>query len=58
MIFMNSTGRNKLALHTRKSTDAEGIGICLGLQIQASVELADLIRQLEAKLSDETILTI
>jgi len=51
-------GRNKLALHTRKSTDAEGIGIGLGLQIQARVELADLIQQLEAKISDETIFTI
>ncbi len=51
-------GRNKLALHTRKSTDAEGIGICVGLQIQARVELADLIQQLETKISDETIFTI
>lgn len=51
-------GRNKLALHSRKSTDVEGIGICLGLQIQARVELADLIQQLEAKISDETIFTI
>ncbi len=51
-------GRNKLALHTRKSTDVEGIGICLGLRTQARVELADLLRQLEAKISDETLLTI
>ena len=51
-------GRNRLALHNRKSTDAEGIGVCLGLQLQAKVELADLIRQLEAKISDETIFTI
>lgn len=50
--------RNRLSLHIRKSTDAEGIGICLGLQVPASVELADLIRQLEAKISDETIFTI
>ena len=51
-------GRNRLALHARKSTDAEGIGICLGLQTQAKVELADFIRQLETKISDETLFTI
>ncbi len=51
-------GRQKLALHTRKSTDAEGIGICLGLQLEAKVELAVLIQQLEAKISDDTIVTI
>ena len=56
--FTTEGGRNKLALHTRKSTDAEGIGICLGLQIQARVELAGLIQQLEAKISDETLFTI
>lgn len=50
--------RKKLSLYTRKSTDAEGIGICLGLQVPASVELADLIKQLETKISDETIFTI
>lgn len=50
--------RKKLSLYTRKSTDAEGIGICLGLQVLASVELADLIKQLETKISDETIFTI
>lgn len=50
--------RNKLVLHTRKSTDAEGIEICLGLQLQARVELAELIQQLEAKISDKTLFTI
>jgi hypothetical protein len=50
--------RNRLSLHTRKSTDAKGIGICLGLQVPASVELADLIAQLEAKVSDETMFTV
>ena len=50
--------RNRLSLHTRKSTDVEGIGICLGLQVPASVELADLIAQLETKISDETIFTV
>ena len=51
-------GRNKLALHVRKSTDAEEIGMCLGLQTQARVELAALIQQLETKISDETIFSI
>jgi hypothetical protein len=50
--------KNRLSLHARKSTDVEGIGICLGLQVPARVELADLIEQLEAKISDETIFTV
>ena len=56
--LITTDGRNRLSLNTRKSTDTDGIGICLGLQVPASVELADLIRQLEAKISDETIFTI
>jgi hypothetical protein len=50
--------RKKLSLQTRQSPDAEGIAICLGLQIPANVELAELIAQLEAKISDETMFTI
>jgi hypothetical protein len=48
----------KLSLDSRKSTDVEGIGRCLGLQTSASVELADLMAQLESKISDETMFTV
>lgn len=47
-----------LELLERLSTDANGISECLGLLADANVGLANIINQLESKLSDDTSLTI
>lgn len=44
-----------LALDSRLSTDAMGIGICLGLQTEARVELDQIFAALERKLSPDTL---
>jgi len=45
----------KLAMQTRLSTDADGIGLCLGLQAEARIELDQIIQALQAKISATTI---
>jgi hypothetical protein len=45
----------KLILQSRLSTDAEGIGRCLGLQAEPRVELELIVKALEAKLSPNTL---
>lgn len=45
----------KLVMQLRLSTDAEGIGTCLGLQAEARVELEQIIQALQAKLSPSTL---
>lgn len=50
-----SDGSFKPVMQSRLSTDAEGIGICLGLQAEARVELEEIIRALQAKLSPVTL---
>jgi hypothetical protein len=50
----DETGEYGLELAARLSTDVEGIASCLGLQAEARVELADIIRRLEAKISPIT----
>ena len=46
----------RLELSERRSTDTEGILVCLGLQADANVALEDIIEVLESKISDDTIL--
>ncbi|MBU0654891.1 MAG: hypothetical protein KJ914_07100 [Gammaproteobacteria bacterium] len=48
-------GVYKLALQTRLSTDADGIGLCLGLQAEARIELEQIMQSLQAKLSASTL---
>lgn len=48
-------GSLKPVLQSRLSTDAEGIGICLGLQAEARVELEQILQILQAKLSPTTL---
>lgn len=48
----------KLTLKSRLSTDAEGIGTCLGLQAETRIELEQIIAALQAKLSDATLFTL
>lgn len=48
----------RLKLTARKSTDAEGIALALGLQAKQQVELEVIVAALQAKLSERTLLTI
>lgn len=48
------SGEYRLAMASRLSTDADGISICLGLQAEARVELAQIIAALQAKISSAT----
>jgi len=45
----------KLTMHSRLSTDADGIGLCLGLQAEARIELEQIIQALQAKISASTL---
>lgn len=45
----------KLVMDARLSTDAEGIGQCLGLQAEARVELQQILTALQAKISAATL---
>ena len=56
--FEESEQKLNLSLHTRVSTDSEGIAKCLGLNAESKVELQDLIRLLEPKLIDANRLKI
>lgn len=47
-----------LSLHTRVSTDSAGIADCLGLNAESKVELQDLVRVLEPKLTEANRLRI
>ena len=47
----------KLVMQSRLSTDADGIGMCLGLQAEARVELDQILQVLESKLSQDTLFT-
>ena len=48
----------RLELTEQLSTDTDGISKCLGLQSEAKVELQVMIEQIEAKLSEETLMTV
>lgn len=48
----------RLRLTTRLSTDAAGIASALGLQVSANVELEGIIKVLESKMSDATLLKL
>jgi len=54
----NENGQWSLMLNSRRSTDSEGISVCLGLQAEAKVELQSIIQQLQEKVSENTILEI
>ncbi|MCX7256357.1 MAG: NotI family restriction endonuclease [Polaromonas sp.] len=47
----------RLSMVSRLSTDADGIGICLGLQAEARIELEEIIAALQAKISPSTRFT-
>ena len=45
----------KLSMQSRLSTDADGIGLCLGLQAEARIELEQIIQALQVKISASTL---
>jgi hypothetical protein len=53
----NDTGY-RIQLSERWSTDSAGVARALGLQNEARVELEELVKQLERKLSDQTLLKL
>jgi len=53
----HASGAYRLTLESRLSTDADGVARCLGLQAEARVELEEIVRALEAKISPETLFT-
>lgn len=56
--FQERNGAYFINLASRSSTDAEGVGICLGLKAEPKVEIGRIISQLETKLSEQTLLQI
>lgn len=56
-VNMDHTGL-RLRLDERLSTHANGIAQCLGLQVSPNVELEEIVSQLEAKLSPETLISV
>lgn len=54
-VSKNDNEKYKIELERRLSTDADGIGLCLGLQAEAKVELEQIIKALEDKISPETL---
>ena len=48
----------RLELKERVSTDAQGVAVCLGLQVSPRVELKAVLEQIEAKLPQSTLLKV
>lgn len=56
---MNSeNGVYRINLVNRKSTDASGISACLGLESEAKIDLEEIIKKLESRISDNTLMTL
>ncbi|MGH9940930.1 MAG: NotI family restriction endonuclease [Pyrinomonadaceae bacterium] len=47
-----------LELEARKSTDSDGISVCLGQKADPKVKLAEIVKTLESGLSNDTLLTV
>jgi hypothetical protein len=52
---MSTDGAFKLGMVSRLSTDANGIGLCLGLQAEARLEFEEIVAALQSKLSPNTL---
>ena len=56
---LNPSGNDfSLSLKDRFSTDADGIATCLGLAAEAKVELQTILRELERKISEKSLMII
>ncbi|MGL4942905.1 MAG: hypothetical protein ACRC46_06920 [Thermoguttaceae bacterium] len=47
-----------LRLHKRFSTDASGLAVCLGLNAEANVALDEIVKYLETRISDSSLLQL
>ena len=56
--FGESDAVFRIKLDQRLSTDADGVAACLGLKAEPKVNLAEIVSQLERKLSADTLLKI
>ena len=56
--YRGKSGAYTLSLATRMSTDADGVGTCLGLRAGPKMEMASIVEQLERKLSPQTLLPV
>jgi len=56
--MQENSDSNKIVMVGRHSTDADGVARCLGLQTDSKIELATILQQLQAKISNETLFTI
>lgn len=54
----DESGSYRIELTKRKSTDTEGIAVCLGLQADPKVELEHIVKQLTSKISASTLFTL
>lgn len=54
----NEDGSLQLQLGERMSTDGDGIAKCLGLEGEANVELEEILKQLQAKISTQTLMSM
>lgn len=57
-LSMQENKSYKIGLKERYSTDSMGISKLLGLQAKANIELGEMLKILEAKISDKTLFTI
>lgn len=53
-----ASGDFRLSMAARLSTDADGIGTCLGLQAESRIELEQIITALQMKISPTTLFTL
>jgi hypothetical protein len=56
--LLSSKSKFHLSLHERASTDADGIAQCLGLKVEANVDLEVMLKMLESKISERTLLNL
>ncbi len=56
--FERRDAAHSIKLASRWSTDAAGVGMCLGLKAEPKMELGRIVAQLEKKVSRETLLPI
>jgi len=56
--LLPDSNKYRLSLLERASTDADGIAKCLGLQAEANVDLDIILKSLECKISERTLLRL
>lgn len=49
---------HSIKLASRYSTDADGVGVCLGLKAEPNLELGRIVERLKGKISEETLFSL